>query len=263
MDPLWLKLFLTFCVGGLWVTLTTIVAESLGPRLGGWVGGLPSTIVVTLFFAGLVESAQVASELTTTIPLVIGINSVFLLVYAILAPRGLAVGLGVSLLVWFFLSSLPVVFGLDNFVLSLVALLLVSSFSYYILEHKVDLPPQPKLSIHLEPIQLAARAVFSGLVTALAVALTKLGGPILGGVFAVFPAVYVSTLVITSRSHGIDFSRALTKTLLPSGVLTVLIYSIAARYLFPIWGIFLGTLGAYLVSIASAYLFYGLVEKRL
>jgi hypothetical protein len=146
----------------------------LGPKSGGWIGGLPSTIVVTLFFTGLVESAQVASDLTTTIPLVLGINSLFLLVYAVLAPRGFAIGLGGSLLVWFLLSGVPVVFGLDNLAFSLVALLLVSSFSYYVLENKVHLPPQPKLSIHLEPPQLAGRAVFSGLVTALAVALTNL-----------------------------------------------------------------------------------------
>jgi hypothetical protein len=152
---------------------------------------------------------------------------------------------------------------LDNLAFSLAALLLVSSFSNYVLENKVHLPPQPRLSIHLEPPQLAGRAIFSGLVTALAVALTRLGGPILGGIFAVFPAVYVSTLVITYQSHGINFSRAITKTLLPSGVLTVLIYALATRYLFLIWGIALGTLGAYSVSILSAYLLYRLTEKRI
>jgi hypothetical protein len=52
LDPYWFKLLIRFCVGGLWVTLTTIVADRFGSKLGGWIGGLPSTIVVTLFFAG-------------------------------------------------------------------------------------------------------------------------------------------------------------------------------------------------------------------
>jgi anaerobic C4-dicarboxylate transporter len=124
LDPFWLKLFITFCVGGLWVTLTTTAAELLGPKLGGWIGGLPSTIVVTLFFTGLIVSAQAASDITTTIPLAIGINSLFLLIYSVLATRGFAVGMGGSLLVWLLLSGLVVVFGLSDFAFSLVASLL-------------------------------------------------------------------------------------------------------------------------------------------
>jgi hypothetical protein len=46
-------------------------------------------------------------------------------------------------------------------------------------------------------------------------------------------------------------------------VVTVLIYAIAARYLFLSVGIVLGTLGAYAVSIVSAYLLFRLTEKRI
>jgi hypothetical protein len=262
LDPYWFKLLITFCVGSLWVTLTTIVADRFGSEVGGWIGGLPSTIVVTLFFAGRIESTQVASNVTSTVSLAIGINSLFLLAYTALAPMGFAIAIGGSILDWLILASLPVIFSLNNFALAVFASLVASSFAYFLIRYIVHSPPQPSSEPHHGSLQLAFRAVFGGFVTALAVALTRLGGPILGGIFAVFPAVFISTLAITYHSQGVEFSRAITKSLLPSGVLTVLIYAIAARYLFLIWGIFVGTLGAYAVSILSAYFLFRLIGKR-
>ena len=57
----WYKLLLSFLVGGCWVTLTTIIAEKFGSKIGGLLGGLPSTIVVSLLFIGLTQNAEVAS----------------------------------------------------------------------------------------------------------------------------------------------------------------------------------------------------------
>lgn len=263
LDPFWFKLLITFFVGGLWVTLTTFATELLGPKLGGWIGGLPSTVVVTLFFAGWTGTAQVASNVTTTIPFVIGINSLFLLAYAILSSRGFGIGLAGSLLVWFSLSSLPVLLNLNDLALSLAVSLLASSVAYFGLVKLVRLPPQPRLTIHYGRSELAGRAAFSGLVTLTAVALTRFSGPTLGGMFAAFPAVFISTLIITFHAHGIDFSRAITKTLILSGAFTVVVYAITARYLFLAWGIVFGTLGSYAVSILSAYVSYRLIEKRI
>ncbi|MCP4683701.1 MAG: DUF3147 family protein [Desulfobacterales bacterium] len=36
---------LSFVVGGLWVAGTTFIAEYFGTKIGGIIGGLPSTIV--------------------------------------------------------------------------------------------------------------------------------------------------------------------------------------------------------------------------
>ena len=44
----WLKLILGFIVGSLWVTLTTVSAERFGSKVGGLIGGLPSTVVIAL-----------------------------------------------------------------------------------------------------------------------------------------------------------------------------------------------------------------------
>jgi len=51
------------------VTLSTIAAERFGSKIGGLIGGLPSTVIVTLFFIGLTQTPQVAASATTIIPL--------------------------------------------------------------------------------------------------------------------------------------------------------------------------------------------------
>jgi hypothetical protein len=48
----WLKLILSFIVGSLWVTLTTLSAERFGSKVGGLIGVLPSTVVIALLFIG-------------------------------------------------------------------------------------------------------------------------------------------------------------------------------------------------------------------
>ena len=58
----WIKFGLSFLVGGVWVTLSSVAAERFGSKAGGLIGGLPSTIVVTLLFIGLTQSAERAAE---------------------------------------------------------------------------------------------------------------------------------------------------------------------------------------------------------
>lgn len=44
------KLFLSFVVGAGWTVLGTVIGEKTGTRVGGPIAGLPSAIVMALFF---------------------------------------------------------------------------------------------------------------------------------------------------------------------------------------------------------------------
>jgi hypothetical protein len=56
------QLFLSFLIGGTFVTAGTMIAQRFGSTLGGIVGGFPSTIIVALYFRGLAESPAAAEE---------------------------------------------------------------------------------------------------------------------------------------------------------------------------------------------------------
>lgn len=250
----WYKILLSFIVGGIWVTLTTIIAEKFGSKTGGLMGGLPSTIVVALLFIGLTQSAEIAAQATTIVPLAHGFNTFFILTFIWAIPGGLKRAVPLSLLVWFLSAGLLVILNIERYWISLSGWLVFLITAYLLLEKILRIHSYVNIPIRYSPEQLLLRAFFSGSVIAFAVIMGKLGGPLLGGIFATFPAMFLTTLIITCRSGGAGFARATAKALLISGLFNVIIYTIIVRYLFLSMGLFPGTAIALAISAATGYL---------
>ena len=263
LDLFWLHLVLAFVVGSIWVTLTTIAAERFGSKVGGFIGGLPSTAVVSFFFIGLSQTPVVASQATTVFPLAYGITGLFLVLYATFANKGFWIALLGALTVWLVLTALIVLFDVKNYAFSLITYGLILLLSLYVLERELKLTSVPKANIHLSPWQILWRGAFAGWMIAFVVFISKHGGPIFGGIFSAFPAVFISTLIISYQSRGIQFSQAITKPLLVTGMITIVIYSIGVRYFYPAAGLIFGSLLAYAVAMASAYFTGVIIHKRL
>jgi len=68
MDPFIIKLIISFFVGAIWITSVTVISEKLGTKIGGVLGGLPSTCLIALFFIGWTQSPEVASHATIIMP---------------------------------------------------------------------------------------------------------------------------------------------------------------------------------------------------
>ena len=262
-DYFHLKLLLAFGVGSLMVTLATVAAERLGSKIGGLVGGLPTMVAITLFFIGLVQTPRMASEATNVIPLIMGIDGFFLVVYAGLAKWGAFIGVSGALLTWAVLSSLVVLFDVQSFSFSLLVYLFFLIGSYTILEKKLTFTSRGRLSIRYTPLQIASRALFSGTIVATGVYLSKVGGPIWGGIIAPFPTVYLSTLIIMAKSNGVEYSRMITKSLLISGMVNVVAYTVAVRYFYLSFGLALGTILALAISAGSAYGTYVFMREKM
>lgn len=264
MDPaFWLKLCLSFIVGSLWVTLTTLSAERFGSKVGGLIGGLPSTVVIALLFIGFTQSPQVAAQTTTVMPLAQGLNGLFVLTFMILVRRGLWLGILGSMLVWLVQSSLLYVLDIQALWISIVGWLVLFFCCYWVLEKQMKVRSRGTVKVSYPTAQLIWRAVFGGGVIALAVIMGKLGGSMLGGIFGSFPAMFLSTLVITCSSGGPDFSRSVGKSLLISGLINVPLYEIVVRLLYPAIGLGFGTLLAVLFSMGTGYLTFWFMKARL
>ena len=105
------------------------------------------------------------------------------------------------------------------------------------------------------------RGVFSGSIVALAVVLSEVGGPVLGAVLSAFPAVYVSTLIVTSRSMGTAFSRSLIVPLMVSASVNCVVFGSVYRYLVLDLGL-MAAVVAYLATMPSAYLTYRFLRNE-
>ena len=259
----WIKLFLGFIVGSLWVTLTTLSAERFGSKIGGLIGGLPSTVVIALLFIGLTQSPQVAADATTVMPLAQGLNGLFVLTFMLLIPHGLWAGLLSALLLWFYQSSLLYLLDIQSFWISLLGWLILLVFCYIAAEKWMKISSHGRLTISYPPSQLVWRALFGGGIIAFAVFMGKIGGPLLGGIFSSFPAMFLSTLVITFNTGGPGFSRSVGKSLLISGLINVPLYEIMVRFLYPSVGLGFGTALALLFSLGTGYLSFLFMKARL
>jgi len=259
-DLFFLHLILTFAVGSLWVTVITIIAERKGSILGGVLGGLPSTSAFSFLFIGVNQSLATAVQATAVFPLAFGVTCAYLFFFAFFAQKGFSRGICVSLLLWFLFSGLIAASGLNDFAFSLAGGTAISVLVYYLFT-KLNLQSLKGEARLYRFRDVVLRGVGAGSLVLVSVFLSQIGGPVLGGIAAAFPAVFTSTLIILNRTRGTEFSRAITKPLVLSGILTIIPYCVAVRYLYPSFGIWLGTFVAYALVVPLAILAYYMAQS--
>jgi hypothetical protein len=256
-----MKILLSFVVGGIWVSITTLSSEKFGSTVGGFLGGLPSTVVITMFFIAWTQGPERAFQATTAFPLAFAFNAVFLIIYSIFVRRGLVIGIAISIFIWSCLQGLLVISRIDSFLVSLIGWFLIFVISYLILVKSLRIKLYAKLPADTKYHQIVWRAIFSGSMIAFAVILSRFGGPLLGGIFAAFPSVYISTLIISYRVGGINFSRSLVTPLMISGLINCTVFITIFRYIIFYFPLIEATAIAYGLSIISAYGTYTLQKN--
>jgi hypothetical protein len=258
-----IKLAASFVVGGVWIALVTVAAEKYGSRLGGLIGGLPSTAAVSLLFIGVTQSPGAGSEAAAVLPLAMVASGVFVIIYLASIRRGFALAYVASLGGWFATAFCVAAIGEIDYLVLLGIWLGATVLFYLVAEKWMRIPSTSRVKVIYSARMLALRACFSGAVVAFAVLMGKLGGPLYGGIFAAFPAVFTSTLYITYRTGGAGFSRAVAKSVMISGMINVTVFSSLIKYLYPAVGLALGTIIALGFSLISGVLTHRLVTSRM
>lgn len=258
-----LKILLAFIVGGSWVALSSTIADKFGSKMGGLVSGFPAPAAIAFFFIGYTQSVDEVVAATTIFPIAYSFAGILLLVYVFLAQRGLVAALLCAILAWVCASLLLIILHPKSHVASLLVYLVLLLVNYLLIWRVVKSVESQKQSIKYTFPQTTLRAVLGGLVITTAVLGSYLARPQYGSIFAAFPAVFVSTLIIVHRTHGPNFSTAMVLPMFLSGMLTVVGYVTAIRYLYPAYGLPLGTLFAIIIASALTYITYRYVFKVL
>ncbi|MCF7806990.1 MAG: DUF3147 family protein [Candidatus Marinimicrobia bacterium] len=256
------KLLLSFLVGATWVTTVTVIAERFGSKIGGFIGGLPSTVVVALIFIGLTQGNSDASRAAVMIPLVMGVNGFFIMIYQVRIHTGLVRTILLALLVWFVIIGFVIWTGAESAFLSLLVWSLSLVLFYYLSEYVLDIGHKGGVRVPYTLKQILARGLVSGLIISTAVLISRLTGPVVGGVFANFPVIFMSTLYITYRTGGVEFSRAVAKTLMVSAMVNVGVYSFVVHFTYQHFNLFWGTAIGLLVTSISAGLTYSFLRRQ-
>ena len=112
----------------------------------------------------------------------------------------------------------------------------------------------PKINYNF--FQKLSRMVFSGTVIATTVFLAKTLGPTWGGIFSMFPAAYISSLLMYSPNYNHRFMyRAYHSA--PKGIIGLLIFTFVSLWSFPAFGNLVGTL----ISTTSSFIYSFLLYK--
>jgi uncharacterized membrane protein (GlpM family) len=248
-----------FVLSALVVILVTITAEKYGTKTGGVLGTLPSTIIIAFLFIALDKGTQFASNSVAVVPAEMGINLVFLLLFVLLSQKRIFVALIGSLFGWTMLTIVIYYSNLTNIVVSLAAYILCFLLTFLILDKKKKITSRDTIKVHYTPFKLLGRSLIAGIVIAIAVTFSNVG-TILSGIFSVFPAIFLSTMLISIREHGASFTGAMAKGMI-YGSPSVVSYAVAIHFLYPLAGILGGTIGAFLIALAVAMILFILRNK--
>lgn len=240
----WLTQFANpFLLSALVVIIITVMAERFGTKIGGIIGTLPTNMAVAFLFIAYNNGTDFASRAVAVVPAEMGVNILFLLIFALAAYRSLFCALLVSLASWTGMSAVLVWLDLHNILLSLILYGSMMLPAFLFLEVKKKVASEARVRVHYTPQKILLRGVFAGAVIALAVLLANVGAAI-SGIFSVFPAIFLSTMTIFVLEHGARFAGAMAKSMI-LGSLTVVGYATAIHYLYPPYGMVGGTLASY------------------
>ncbi len=262
-----LQIALAAVIGGSWVGGTTYAAKRLGSGTAGLIGGLPSISAVSYLFIGLNQSADHAARAAYAFPVGLSITFVYLLVYVLFADRGFWVAFSAALLSWVILATLGATVNIASLVSPSLIVIPVFLIALYMLRFRLDLPYIQGVPVKQTRTEFFRRAILGGSVVGMAVTLSQLGGPLLGGVAAAFPGIFSTTIYSTYesepvRSEGVRISRALTKPLMLSAMIVSYPYSLIVSWSYDTFGLAMGTIVAFAGALLFAFLAYLLISRR-
>jgi len=254
------QLLLSVVIAGLWISTVTLLSERLGSRLGGMISNLPSTILVSLLFIGITQSPEFAAEATVTVPLGMTLSTLFLFAFIVLIPKGLPWALAGSISTWLVLAILSSYFQQVSRIGWTALYFAVALGTWLLAERVLKIPSVPKTGKRYSWVQVLIRAAFAGTVVGSAVLVGRSGSAFWTGIFATFPAVMLSSMVILTLAAGAGFARALGKIMLLAST-NIVIYGFFAGYFFPKTGMAWGTIISFIIAAAWVWLLKPLFDR--
>lgn len=258
MDPFIVKLVLSFIVGGLYIAFTIWVSEKFGSKIGGLITGLPSTVLLSLIFIAWSQNPQVAVLAVTVVPSAISACTLFLVSFIFFYRFGRLLAFAIGILTWFSLSSPLVILHTNNIFLSVIIAIIFFTFSTQFLK---KFPYRKIGKFQYCHKDFVFRIVFTGSIVAGVVLLTKILGPFWGGLFASFPAAYLSSMYLLSEKYGINFTASVAKTMV-YGSMGNVVFAITFFLVVPMIGIISGTIISYLFALIFAIFTYRFVLPK-
>lgn len=243
------------------VVALSAVAEHVSPRVAGLLAGYPLGAAIALFFIGLDASPEfaAASAIYTLMGLVATQSFVYFYFKATLIAKkfsvlvaSVAAVAGYFIVIWLLHYIRP-----NKFFAVLIPA--ASIFGFVFLFRRIkNVAIQER--IRLTPGVIFLRAFLAALIIVAITAAAKTVGPAWAGLFAAFPITLFPLILIVHLTYEKEHVHTIIKNF-PRGLGSLIIYSLTVASVYPLSGIYVGTLIS--LAAATAYLLvYGLIAQR-
>lgn len=235
------------------VLLLSLLAEYVSPKVSGIISGIPTGTALILFFYGLEQGSQFASE--SSLFNLVGMLSmqVFIYLYFRASNENSKMNIILSSIIAI-IGYLVVIFLLKQFQFNLLYALIIPIISiplFSCLFKKIG-DSTIKNKVKLGPKVLFMRAIVASLIILLVTSIAQVVGPKWAGLLSAFPTTLFPLMLIIHNTYGKEHVHAIIKNV-PTGQWSMVIYIISVFFLYPLLGIYLGTLISY--SFVIIYLF--------
>ncbi len=269
-----LKYPIYFISGSILIASITIIAEKKSPKIAGILMSLPVITFLSLLFIAVSQGVFFSSKAALWNPIGAIADLVYMGLFAagIKIPGyleqgkqevayickndnfkkikeilfGLILGFAGYFVTIIVLSKFPV----NNGWVSLISLWIASVIFYWIFKGLGEIKIEKKQIISSNDIFL--RGLFGGAVVAGVVILADSTGYIWGGLFSSFPGTITPVLVLLHLRNGKEMSHSIIKSS-PIGLSATGLYSCMVWLLYPLYGIFVGTLASYIAVIGFLF----------
>ena len=254
------RVIISFLVAGFWIAFATLLAERLGSKIGGLITNLPSHLLISLLFVALINGTSFVIDTIPGIPIGMAISTLFLFVFIVFLKYGLMISTFASLIAWCLSAILLVPMKLENILLNIFLYGLTTAGCYFVLEKFIKIPSIVKSRKGYTRYQIIVRAVSAGSVVASVIIISKFLNPYTVGIFATFPSVFLSTMIILVLNQSKAFAQATGKILILSSS-NIVIYGLAVAFTYPRFGILYGTVLSFVIAFFWVWIFLPIVSK--
>lgn len=235
----------------------SLIAEHSSPRIAGILSGYPTGSAISLFFFGLEINPEFAanSAVYNMIGLV-AMQAFIYFYYKVSLKFNMVISSLVAITGYLVVICLLHFIELNKFVAILIPIASIFVFLYLFRPIKnVKVENKVKLNHKV----LFIRALFAASIILLITGIARLVGPTWSGLFSAFPTTLFPLMLIVHYTYDKKHVHTIIKNV-PVGIFSLVLYSLAVSIVYPIYGIYWGTLISF--AVATVYLVaYRLVRK--
>lgn len=241
-------LFVKFAVSIIIVLTLSAVAEHVSPRAAGLLAGYPAGAAITLFFFGSDISPEFAADSAVYTMMGLIATQVFVFCYfkSTLYFKKFSIAASSVAAVMGYLIAIGLLhpIKLNKFLAALLPIASIFVFIYLFRQIKnTTISERVKLTSGI----LLLRAFLAGFILLIIIATAKMVGHRWAGLFSAFPSTLYPLLLIVHLTYDKTHVHTIIKNF-PQGMGSLITYLLCVSIVYPISGIYIGTV----ISLAAA-----------